>query len=151
MINWFTLLTVELEVKMPEDTAMVGEVTERPESLHKSKETIDVSSKTQELKSCLNDLKTSVKSKKTSNKSKKDNKQKDLISKPEISAKDIICNTKQRNGYTKSDTSDNTHTNRDNENDSIIKEEVNVINGHEADDTDIDEGVENEDREGLLF
>ena len=132
---------------MPEDTQMIAEATEKAdsaESLDKSKHLVDVSSKAQELQLSVNDMKASVKPKKTSNKIKKDNKQKDMISSIEISAKDI-CNTKQRNGYTKSDiteTTDNTQPTLDNEKNAIIEEEVNAVNGHEADDTDIEEELQ---------
>lgn len=145
---------------MPKETDLMLDDRENADSIEsepKPKHSIDVSSKTQELKFSANDIKVCLKSKKTSktaNKTKREIKQKHMISNRDICAKDV-CNTKQKNGYIKSDnTPDNTQPTECNERESsdvAVEDEpqpakdvdptdldnddiqINPVNGHKPD------------------
>jgi hypothetical protein len=135
--HYFNLFIVELENAMPEDTDLIVDVTEKAdsaESLNKSKDFMDLSSNTEELKISANEMNTKMKAKKLTNKTKHDISIND-ISSSELSAKDVLCNTTTRNGYSKSITTKLSHNN-DNENKIIMKD---AVNGHEADETDTEE------------
>ena len=131
---------------MPSDTDLKPEAesesqnAESAQSHDKSKHFMDLSSNRQELELELelsaNEKNCSMKTKKISNKTKRCIKQNDITCSPQLSAKHVICNTITTNGYIKPNNTYNTQPNRDNE----TKDDV--VNGQEADDTDIEEQLD---------
>ncbi|XP_054161731.1 zinc finger E-box-binding homeobox 1-like [Oppia nitens] len=143
---------VELENKMPEDNDLVPEAQENVDSADtrncnndKFKHSVNVSHDIQELELSANDKSLSVKANKkhSNNKTKKCLKQSDtdmICSPQQVSAKHVICNTINTNGYTKrnhinSNLNNINNTQQTNTNKSKDSDEV-VINGHNEDDTD---------------